>query len=202
MNANLSSGSSFGEIFGKIRPTGQSFLSESLFRTGTIIALLILQSGSSIILEAYEDIISRHVILILFLTMIVGAGGNAGCQAAVNLLQRMAVDGPARIKRHFWKLFIRELSLGLIIALFVTIIAAARVYLSPAHHNDTVGGYVIILSVFIIVLISVMLGFCLPLMLSSFATVSKMSAMVFDPKVSPDSMGSKPVSPAVMLPTA
>ena len=168
MNANLSSGSSTADIFGKIRNSNQSFFKESVLRTGTIIALLILQSGSSMILEEYESIISRHVILILFLTMIVGAGGNAGCQAAVGLLQRISTDGIHRVKRHFLKLLIRESVTALIIATSVSVIAALRVMFSPSNAADPVGGRVIILSVFIIVFISVVLGFCLPLICAAF----------------------------------
>ena len=44
---------------------------------------MLLQSLSSIILQKYEDLIKNHVIVTLFLTMLVGAGGNAGAQVSL-----------------------------------------------------------------------------------------------------------------------
>jgi hypothetical protein len=40
--------------------------------------LLILQSFSSWILSTFQDVLQKHFIIALFLTMLIGAGGNAG----------------------------------------------------------------------------------------------------------------------------
>lgn len=40
--------------------------------------LLILQSFSSWILSKFQDVLQKHFIIALFLTMLIGAGGNAG----------------------------------------------------------------------------------------------------------------------------
>jgi Mg/Co/Ni transporter MgtE len=50
-----------------------------------LLGLLCLQSLSSFILEANEGLIREHLVITLFLTMLVGAGGNSGacvCAAA------------------------------------------------------------------------------------------------------------------------
>ena len=44
------------------------------------IALLLLQSVSSVIMSRFHRVIERHFVITLFLTMLVGAGGNAGNQ--------------------------------------------------------------------------------------------------------------------------
>ncbi len=53
-----------------------------------LVGLLILQSFSSIILSHFHTLIETHESIIFFLTMLVGAGGNAGGQSVV-----MAVRG-------------------------------------------------------------------------------------------------------------
>jgi hypothetical protein len=52
-------------------------------RAGWLVGLLILQSMSSFILARNERLLQEHVIIVRFLTMLVGAGGNAGNQASV-----------------------------------------------------------------------------------------------------------------------
>ncbi|EKF30289.1 Mg transporter, putative, partial [Trypanosoma cruzi marinkellei] len=46
--------------------------------------LLALQSGSQLVLQRYEELIKNHIVVVLFMSMIIGAGGNAGNQAAVS----------------------------------------------------------------------------------------------------------------------
>ena len=48
-----------------------------------LVGLLVLQSMSSFIIQRNEDLLQKHLILVQFLTMLVGAGGNAGNQASV-----------------------------------------------------------------------------------------------------------------------
>lgn len=47
-------------------------------RVSWLILLLILQSLSGIILEAFEGLIRHHPVVVVFLTMLIGTGGNAG----------------------------------------------------------------------------------------------------------------------------
>jgi uncharacterized membrane protein YhaH (DUF805 family) len=47
-------------------------------RISWLISLLILQSFISLILERFKDIVQHHPIILYYLTMLVGAGGNAG----------------------------------------------------------------------------------------------------------------------------
>jgi hypothetical protein len=54
------------------------------------VGLLVLQSMSSFILARNEKLLQEHVIIVRFLTMLVGAGGNAGNQASVRGTLRRA----------------------------------------------------------------------------------------------------------------
>lgn len=49
--------------------------------------LLMVQSLSSIVLEARKEVLKDHIVITLFLTMLVGAGGNAGSQVAVGVIR-------------------------------------------------------------------------------------------------------------------
>jgi len=53
--------------------------------------LLTLQSMSGFILQRNEELLQTHPIIIYFLTMLVGAGGNAGNQAAVRVIRGIAL---------------------------------------------------------------------------------------------------------------
>jgi hypothetical protein len=61
----------------------ESFWAMVQDRAGWLVGLLILQSMSSFILARNERLLQEHVIIVRFLTMLVGAGGNAGNQASV-----------------------------------------------------------------------------------------------------------------------
>ena len=61
----------------------ESFVKSIADRAGWLVGLLILQSCSSFILSSNETLLKSHIVLVQFLTMLVGAGGNAGNQASV-----------------------------------------------------------------------------------------------------------------------
>ena len=48
------------------------------------------QSVSSFILSSYSELLQQHTVVVMFLTMLVGAGGNAGNQSAVLVIRGLA----------------------------------------------------------------------------------------------------------------
>lgn len=76
---------------GAAEPLGEVFVR----RASVLVALMLLQSASSSILAAYAELLSRHMVVTLFLTMLVGAGGNAGNQSAVFVIRGLATGSPA-----------------------------------------------------------------------------------------------------------
>lgn len=52
-----------------------------------LLGLLIVQSTSSFVLDSYSDLLREHLVVTLFLTMLVGAGGNAGNQSAIKVIR-------------------------------------------------------------------------------------------------------------------
>lgn len=73
------------ELDGDTCPTEPtlSFVDAMQDRAHWLVGLLVLQSCSGFILSHNEALLERHPVIIYFLTMLVGAGGNAGNQASV-----------------------------------------------------------------------------------------------------------------------
>jgi cation transporter-like permease len=67
------------------------FLTAYWNRVKWLVGLLVLQSASSIVLSNNQALVSAHPTLIYFLTLLVGAGGNAGNQSAVRIVRGLAV---------------------------------------------------------------------------------------------------------------
>jgi hypothetical protein len=68
---------------GDIHHDDVGFGSMILDRAGWLVGLLVLQSMSSFIIQRNEIMLQKHLVIVRFLTMLVGAGGNAGNQASV-----------------------------------------------------------------------------------------------------------------------
>ena len=61
-------------------PLSQVF--EEVWERGKwLVMLMIFQSLASMVLAQFEDLIKAHVVIALFLTMLIGSGGNAGGQS-------------------------------------------------------------------------------------------------------------------------
>ena len=145
---------------------GQRVMHTVWRRTTVLITLMMLQSMSQFILEAYEKLISEHVIIPLFLTMLVGAGGNAGNQACVHSITGL-VTGEYTMK-SFKTVIVRECAIGGAVAFVLACSAMARVHLfydSSEKYGDSyalMSLLAITLSLFCIVISSVVIGAGLP----------------------------------------
>jgi Mg/Co/Ni transporter MgtE len=121
--------------------------------------LLILQSGSSFILQSFSDLISRHILITMYLTMLVGAGGNAGNQAAVLVIRRLATSRSFSIQ----SLIIRETFSAIIIGTLVTFVGFIRVWIE--ERGTLLPSLTIAIALFCIVTSSILLGTLLPIIL-------------------------------------
>lgn len=130
-------------------------------RGGWLIGLLIFQSCSSFILSANEELLRNHPSIVYFLTMLVGAGGNAGNQAAVRVIRGIAVGAlNERSISHFMK---RELFMAFSLSALLGMTGLVRALLSAQTSlAETVA---ITLTLIIIVFISIITGAFLPLLL-------------------------------------
>lgn len=127
--------------------------------------LVILVFGSllsSFGIARYEDIIEKNIVLVFFLPLLVGSGGNAGSQSAT-LMVRALATGDVHL-RDWFKLIGREslvaLCLGLTMAVAVSILGYIR--------GDQMVALVLAISMTGIVLLGCLIGMSLPFILNRF----------------------------------
>ena len=135
-----------------------SFLNSLLDRGLWLIGLLGVQSLSSFVLAANESLLQHHPSIIYFLTMLVGAGGNAGNQAAVRVIRGIAL-GTVNDK-NFKTFLIREIMMALSLSIMLGSVGLLRSFLSP--HTSINESLAISIALVIIVFISIVLGSLLP----------------------------------------
>ena len=129
-------------------------------RSAVLIALLIFQSCSSFILSSYEVLLQRHSVIVFFLTMLVGAGGNAGNQAAVLVIRGLAT-GEIN-SRNAASYVLSEFKMAVCISTLMVGAGYMRVILFGYSELDALA---ISASLLVIVLSSVIIGCTLPLLL-------------------------------------
>ena len=125
--------------------------------------LVILVFGSllsGIGIAHFEDIIAANIVLVFFLPLLVGSGGNAGSQSAT-LMVRALATGDVQLKDWFY-LIGREtlvsLCLGATMAFAVSILGYIR--------GDQIVALVLALSMMGIVLLGCLIGMSLPFILN------------------------------------
>jgi cation transporter-like permease len=136
-----------------------SILQESWVRGRWLLALLLLQSSSSAVLERFEDLIEDHIVITFFLTMLVGAGGNAGNQSAINVIRALAVGEVDANEVN--SVIGRQIAVGFLLGAALAVGGFVRVYTTNSgSFEDAVA---ISASLFAIVFTSCILGSFLPL---------------------------------------
>jgi len=140
-------------------PHDSSAVYEAYIRGRWLLLLMVLQSSSSFVLDKYQDLIQKHIVVTLFLTMLVGAGGNAGNQSAIKVIQGFSkgvlkADGPS-----FRSVIIQQAQVGVMIGVALAAGGFVRVFLA---QGDVLGAVAISLSLLVIVVSSVLIGASLP----------------------------------------
>lgn len=144
-----------------------------LQRVSVLLTLMYVQSLSSNILQRYQATIERHVEITLFLTMVVGAGGNASNQVAVSVIRGLATGAlsergsknvsPALVCKYIW----REAALAFFMAASLGLAGYFRVSLTlgTAHHEAKQVMKAVGAAVFCIIVMACGIGTILPLLL-------------------------------------
>ena len=136
---------------------------ETYARVRWLLGLLILQSMSSVVLSGYEDLIRENIIVTLFLTMLVGAGGNAGNQSAIHVIRGLATGEMENTDECMRKTLAEQFQVGLLLGAALSSAGFLRVLLtSPEGTGDLVGPFAIATALFAIVTTSTCVGTILP----------------------------------------
>ena len=114
-----------------------SYCNELHSRIGILLVLLVLQSASSFILSAYDELLALHPQLVQFLTMLVSSRGNAGNQAAVLVIRALATGSLTRAKEasYIKSEMLMALGIGLLILCAGVLVAGPRLPVHPHRRH-------------------------------------------------------------------
>lgn len=153
-----------------ITPTEKPYLKTdvlSIFkaRIPWLLILMISSTVSSAILAGFESILPA--VLVLFVPMIMGTGGNSGGQSSVTIIRSLSLSEIelSDIIRVFWK----ELRVGILCALSVGAVTFAKVYLIDGlllanSAIDLIVSLVVALSLALTIIVAKIIGATLPLL--------------------------------------
>lgn len=94
-------------------------------RAGWLIVLFIGEGFTATAMGFFEGQIAKAVVLALFVPLIISSGGNTGSQASSLIIRALAV-GDITVN-EWWRIFRREMSVGMILGTALGVIGFARV---------------------------------------------------------------------------
>lgn len=144
-------------------PVERNALDEAWSRGRWLLGLLLLQSLSSFVLDSYQQLLKDHLVVTLFLTMLVGAGGNAGNQSAIKVIRGLATGSIEPTRPVVIRVMQQQAAVGLLLGAGLSAGGFARVLLTT--HSVT-NSLAISISLFLIVICSVLAGTGLPFALT------------------------------------
>lgn len=134
-----------------------------LRRGGFLAFLLLAESLTSVIMEHFHATLSASTFLFSFIAMLVATGGNTSSQTSAIVIQGLS-SGDIN-DSNVGKFLKREFLIGFVLAVFLSIIAFARIYI---FHHEVLGSLVVSLSLGAIVFMAVLFGSVLPIVLKRF----------------------------------
>jgi magnesium transporter len=152
------------EKMGALIPSDDPYLKTGILwlARNRIIWLLVLMLSATItgsIIASFEDGLAVLPILVAFIPMLMGTGGNAGAQASTLIIRGIAV-GEVQLKdiiRVMWK----EIRVGAVCGLALGLVNLARVYLM--HGHNFMLSITVTLSLFCTILLAKTVGGLLPI---------------------------------------
>ena len=146
-------------------PSEDEYLETSVFTLAKkrLIWLLVLMISATLtgrIIRGYEDVLSSVAVLMAFVPMLMDTGGNSGSQSSTLVIRGLALGeiSPKDFRKVMWKEFRVSLVVGIPLALinFLRILVFDDVGLTIA--------FTVSATLFITVVISKLVGGCLPLL--------------------------------------
>jgi magnesium transporter len=113
-------------------------------RAGWLMALFLGEMLTATAMGAFEDEISKAVVLALFVPLIISSGGNSGSQAATLVIRALAL-GEVGIA-DWWRVMRRELMSGLVLGVILGSIGFLRISVWSAF-SDVYGPHWLLVAV-------------------------------------------------------
>ena len=152
------------EIMAAMTPTEDSYFKTSVFShaKNRILWLLILMLSSAItgaIITHYENAFAAIPILVSFIPMIMGTGGNCGSQSSTLIIRGMAIDEISL--KDFAKAIWKELRVSFLVGVVLALVNGIRIII---QYNDLMLSVVLGLTLICTVVLAKLLGCILPML--------------------------------------
>lgn len=101
-------------------------------RAGWLTALFVGEMFTATAMGHYEHKIQQAVVLALFIPLIISSGGNSGSQASTLVVRALAL-GELHL-RDWWRVFFKEIVVGLALGLILGSVGLLRILLWPTRE--------------------------------------------------------------------
>ena len=152
------------EIMAAMSPTEDSYFKTSDIKhaRNRILWLLILMLGAALtgaIISRYENAFGAMPILVSFIPMLMGTGGNCGAQSSTMIIRGMSID---EIKlKDFFKVLWTEFRISLILSSVLALVNGVRIWIA---NNDPMLAVVVSLSIIGTIIVAEVIGCMLPML--------------------------------------
>ncbi len=152
---------------GAILPSDDSYFKTPVWKhaKNRIMWLLFLMLSATItgtIIQRYEDAFTAIPILVSFIPMITGTGGNCGSQSSTMIIRCLAVGEIE--PRNMFKVMIKEFCIALIVGVILAVVNGIRIFIMYPVQNPLFLSIVAGLSLIGTAVIAKMLGGVLPIL--------------------------------------
>lgn len=110
-------------------------LAESSERAMLLLCLMLIQSASAMVLSRYEDFLKEHHVVVMFLTMLVGAGGNVGNQSVIQTIEALIRGHVHPDAKGCIESLVRQLSVGATLAAIMGAGGFLRAYMTQYYFR-------------------------------------------------------------------
>ena len=148
-----------------IMPLKESYTHTSIMhiygrRIWWLALLVIINLVSSGVIAAYEETLAGAIALAFFIPLLIDSGGNTGSQSATLMIRAMATGDVAM--RMWRKVFVREIIIGILLGVTLGFMA----YWLGVFRANSMIGFVVGITMILIIIVSNILGAMLPFILS------------------------------------
>ncbi len=159
------------ELMAAMTPSDKPYSRTSAFdmwkrRVPWLMFLMLSATFTSLIINSFEDALAVQAVLIGFIPMLMGTGGNSGAQASTAVIRSISLGDtePEDVGRVIWKEFRVAVLCGITLAAvnFVKMLLVDRLLLGNAGVTLTVAA-VVSLSIVFIVMFAKVVGSILPI---------------------------------------
>lgn len=144
-------------------PTEDSYFNTSVFshaksRIGWLLVLMLSATVSGFIINHYQESFKLYPLLVSFIPMLSGTGGNCGSQSATLMIRGLSLD---EIKfKDIFRVIFKEFRIAILVSIILAIVNGIRIFI---QYGDIQMSIIIALSLIAVVVISKFIGCTLPL---------------------------------------